>query len=165
MKLRSSGAGVLFGTFLAALTLSVAAPGSAYAAACAGSGCDGHDPNIQTWQSGPVTTYYEDLGNSTYIELRWGKTDGDQYSWGRIGYVGLVPSSPSYRITVERCNSAGTSCTTNLGSTAAGASAWTAKIDTNSYVTRTPMYYNPSTSKMRACAIPSSGSKVCTPYY
>ncbi|MFE7357542.1 hypothetical protein ACFU8Q_31445 [Streptomyces sp. NPDC057543] len=150
---------------LATLVLGIAIPNSAYAATCSGYGCDGHDPNIQTWQSGPVTPYGTDLGNSNYLELRWGKTDGDQYGWARLEYVG-IPSA--YTITVERCNKGGGSCETGLGKKAAGASGWTAKQEgtSNTYMTRTPMYYNPSTKQVRACVTPTAGgTKHCTAYY
>ncbi|QIQ02128.1 hypothetical protein [Streptomyces liangshanensis] len=153
---------VLFGTLLATLLLAIAVPNAAYAAACSGYGCDGHDPNVQTWQAGPVTNYERQLGGSVFLELRWGQTDGDQYGWARVTYVGIAPD---YRIEIERCNKAGTSCEIYLGVTKAGASAWTAQTGPNSYVTRTPMYYNPSTMKERACVIVSSGATTCTPYY
>ncbi|MER6116499.1 hypothetical protein [Streptomyces sp. NPDC001743] len=152
------------GTILGALALVLTIPNSAFAAGCSGSGCDDHDPNIQTWQSGPVTNYTVQVGGSEFLELRWGKTDGDQYSWARLEYFSLAPD---YHIMIERCNSSGTSCTTYLGYTKVGASGWTAKVagSSNTYVTRTPMYYNPSTSKARACIVKSNGATTCTPYY
>ncbi|MCX4847069.1 hypothetical protein [Streptomyces sp. NBC_00893] len=155
----------IFGSVIAALALGIAIPGSAQAASCSGYQCDGHNPNIQTWQSGPVTPYDIDLGSSNHLELRWGKTDGDQYGWARLEYSSIPPA---YNITVERCNKGGGSCETGLGKKAAGASGWTVKKagTSNTYTTWTPMYYNPSTKQVRACVTPTAGgTKRCTAWY
>ncbi|AZS85939.1 hypothetical protein ELQ87_17820 [Streptomyces griseoviridis] len=167
MRLRSRFA-VTLGALFSSLALAVAAPNpaSATALACSGFGCDGHDPNIQTWQSGPVTTYGKDLGNSFYSELRWGKTDGDQYGWTRLQYISGSGAS-NWTLYVQRCTKDHSTCYWRLGATKGGAAAWTAKVagTANTYVTRTPMYYNPSTYEVRACVEDPSGNEQCTAWY
>ncbi|NED08066.1 hypothetical protein G3I55_41260, partial [Streptomyces sp. SID6648] len=95
----------MLGALLSALALVLMLPGPAQARAqaCAGFGCDGHDPNIQTWQSGPVSPYGPyNLGGSFLYELRWGKTDGDQYSWARLHYIS-GSNEQNWSVYVQRC--------------------------------------------------------------
>ncbi|WP_433893341.1 hypothetical protein [Streptomyces sp. CA-111067] len=55
------------------------------AASCRGYGCDGHDPDIQTWQSGPKTVTFGDIPDIfAEVDLLYGVTDGDQYSWAQF---------------------------------------------------------------------------------
>jgi hypothetical protein len=165
MKLRSRF-GLILGMVLSFFALVVPNSASAAALACDNFGCDGHDPNIQSWDSGPFTPYGFDLGNSFSYELRWGKTDGDQYSWGRFEYVSGSGAS-DWSVYVQRCTKDHSTCYWRLGLKTGGASGWTAKVaDTaNFYTTRTPMYYNPSTHEMRACVEYKSGTPSCTPWY
>lgn len=166
MKL-TSRLGVVLGALLSSIALVVSLPSSAYAASCSGFGCDGHDPNIQTWQTGPVSTYGPyDAGGSFEYELRWGKTDGDQYSWGRLWYIS-GSNEQDWSVYVQRCTKSHSTCYWRLGEKKGGASGWTAKVPsgTNYYYTRTPMYYNPSTYETRACVDTSDGDTLCTPWY
>ncbi|MFF0014556.1 hypothetical protein [Streptomyces sp. NPDC005374] len=168
MKIRTR-LGFALGTLLSSLAFTIVAPNSASAAAlaCDNFGCDGHDPNIQSWESGPVTTYGPNqAGGSFLYELRWGKTDGDQYSWARLWYIS-GSNEQDWNIYVQRCTKDQSECYWRLGVKAGGASGWTAKVPdgTNYYYTRTPMYYNPSTHKMRACAENPSGTEYCTAWY
>jgi hypothetical protein len=166
MKLRSR-IGLTLGMVLSSLALAVPNSASAAALACDNFGCDGHDPNIQTWDSGPVTTHGPyDLGGSFSYELRWGKTDGDQYSWGRLEYFS-GSGAGDWNVYVQRCTKDHSTCYWRLGVKAGGASGWTAKVEdaANLYRTRTPMYYNPSTHEMRACAEEPDGTEHCTPWY
>ncbi|MFZ4163538.1 hypothetical protein ACOZDE_34895 [Streptomyces griseoincarnatus] len=168
MKLRSR-IGVTLGALFGALALALTVPSSASAGvlACDNFGCDGHDPNIQNWQTGPVSPHGPyDLGNSFLYELRWGKTDGDQYSWARLHYIS-GSNEGNWRVYVQRCTKDQSTCYWRLGEKKGGASGWTAKIPsgTNYYWTRTPMYYNPSTHMMRACVENPSGKQSCTPWY
>lgn len=166
MKLRSR-IGLTLGMVLSSLALAVPNSASAAALACDNFGCDGHDPNIQSWQSGPLTPHGPyDLGNSFSYELRWGKTDGDQYSWGRFKYISGTGAS-DWNVYVQRCTKDHSTCYWRLGLKKGGASGWTAKVEdtANFYQTRTPMYYNPSTHEMRACVENPSGTERCTPWY
>ncbi|KES06375.1 hypothetical protein BU52_15015 [Streptomyces toyocaensis] len=161
--------GVTFSALLSALALALMIPNSASAGAlaCDNFGCDGHDPNIQSWESGPVSPYGPyNLGNSFLYELRWGKTDGDQYSWARLHYIS-GSNEQDWSVYVQRCTKDQSTCYWRLGLKKGGASGWTAKIPggTNYYWTRTPMYYNPSTHMMRACVEDPSGDQSCTPWY
>lgn len=166
MKLRSR-LGFTLGALLSSLTLALAMPTSAQAASCDNFGCDGHDPNVQTWQTGPVSPYGPyDLGGSFEYEMRWGKTDGDQYSWGRLWYIS-GSDEQNWTVYVQRCTKSHSTCYWRLGEKKGGASGWTSKVPggTNYYYTRTPMYYNPSGYEMRACAEDPSGNESCTPWY
>lgn len=109
-------------------------------AACSGYGCDGHDPNVQSWDSGPKTVAAQSVDGYAEVVLRWGKTDGDQYSWARVE---TTTTGGQFRLWVDRSLD-GHQTWAVLGVT-------TKSISTNSngYA---PMYYNPSGAEMRACA-------------
>ncbi|WP_405491417.1 hypothetical protein [Streptomyces sp. NBC_00096] len=166
MKQAVSRTASVIGTILAALVLGITMATSAAAAGCTGFGCDGHDPNIQTWQQGPNTTYGpDDVGNSFTLELRWGKTDGDDYSWGRLRFPN-ASGGQNWKVSVDRCpKSGGSPCAWGLGVRYGYASGWSAASGANYTATRTPMYYNPSTHMMRACATNPSGDEYCTAWY
>ncbi|MEU7054826.1 hypothetical protein [Streptomyces sp. NPDC046197] len=168
MKLRTR-IGTALGTLVSSLALVAggANAASATAPACDNFGCDGHDPNIQTWQTGPFSPYGPyDLGGSFSYELRWGKTDGDQYSWGRLEFFSGSDEG-KWNVYVQRCTKDHSTCYWRLGLKKGGASGWTSKVPgaANLYYTRTPMYYNPSGYEMRACVEDASGTQHCAPWY
>ncbi|MFE3068565.1 hypothetical protein [Streptomyces sp. NPDC059247] len=147
-----SRAGLSAAALLSALAavLAAPAPASALATACYNYGCDGHDPNVQTWQSGPATASGpHDYGSGFTIELRKGTTDGDVFAWGRARYPN-GSNGFEYGTYVERCRLDGTICEILPGKTL-GTGGWTASGGTNYSQTRTPMYYDPSDRKVRAC--------------
>ncbi|MFJ6729588.1 hypothetical protein ACIQPQ_32285 [Streptomyces sp. NPDC091281] len=161
--------GATLGVLLSSVALATMSSGTASAAAlaCDNFSCDGHDPNVQSWQSGPVSPHGPyDLGNSFSYELRWGKTDGDQYSWARLQYVSGSNAS-DWTVYVQRCTKDQSTCYWRLGAKSGGTSGWSTKVagTANTYVTRTPMYYNPSTHMTRACVDTPSNVQKCTPWY
>ncbi|MET9349499.1 hypothetical protein ABZY67_22725, partial [Streptomyces termitum] len=100
-----SRAGLTAAALVSALAAVLAAPAPASAAvlSCSGYGCDGHDPNIQTWQSGPATASGPyDYGSGFSIELRRGTTDGDLYAWGRARFPN-GSNGFEYGTYIERC--------------------------------------------------------------
>ncbi|MFG3137793.1 hypothetical protein ACGFZA_16475 [Streptomyces sp. NPDC048211] len=135
-------AGVVLATLCAAIGALLSAPAPAWAASCSGFGCDGHDPNIQTWQYGPRTQSGPyDYTSGYSIEMRSGTTDGDFYVWARTEYVN--GSNPyDYSMYIERCHNDHTVCEI-LGETQPGTEGRTVSSSSPNYsLTRSPMYYD-----------------------
>ncbi|MEV8529387.1 hypothetical protein AB0451_35480 [Streptomyces sp. NPDC052000] len=158
-RLRSR-AGLALASLFAALVSLIVLPGTAWAA-CGRYTCDGHDPNVQTWQSGPFTASGPyDFGGGFSIELRKGTTDGDPYAWARARFPG-GSNENEYTMYVERCHLDHTVCEI-LGQRQAGGS-WTTDSTPNYYLTRSAMYYDPNDRTIRACLYHGDwSSRTCT---
>jgi hypothetical protein len=157
------------GAAAAVVGSSVALAGPA-SAACANFGCDGHNPNIQSW-NGTATTLGENpisrCSNSEInLELRYGVTDGDPYSWARMnwqsgGLPGCEPAGGS--VWVDRRSRGSGATETGLGRKTLLQSGWTtAGAFTGS--TWSGMYFNSNAFEMRAC-VNLSGTTSCTGWF
>ncbi|MFD9789357.1 hypothetical protein ACFWXK_00235 [Streptomyces sp. NPDC059070] len=157
-----SRAGLALASIFAAFAALIVMPGTAWAA-CARYTCDSHDPNVQTWQSGPFTASGPyDFGGGFTIELRKGTTDSDPYAWARARFPG-GSNQNEYTMYVERCHLDHTVCEI-LGQRQAGGD-WTISAGANSnyYITRSGMFYDPSDRTIRACLYHGDWSgRTCT---
>jgi hypothetical protein len=131
-------------------------------ALCANFGCDGHNPNIQNWQS--TYTVYSISDGSGYIDLRSGVTDGDQYAWARVEWT---PGGYPGNVWVDRYSKLSGTLETGLGKHSLSQSgAWSAQEAPNTWLTWSGMYYNPSTFEVRACVgFSAPGGTTCTDWY
>ncbi|MEV0416389.1 hypothetical protein AB0I68_38035 [Streptomyces sp. NPDC050448] len=155
-----SRTGLVFASVLAAFTTLMVAPGpaSATVTSCSGFGCDGHDPAIQRWQSGPTHRDGRDHGSGFGVELWTGTTDGDFYAWAKASYPS--GSNPyDYTVFVQRCRLDHSMCE-NLGESRADLLMYDG-MDGNIVYKRTGMYYDPAARTARAC-MRGAGREVCT---
>lgn len=152
-----------------ALTMTVALTGpllgftGTASAACANFGCDGHNPNIQTWQS-TSTVYVEPADCGAYIDLRSGVTDGDEYAWARAEWIpGCYPG----KVWVDRRGKQSGTTETGLGEHSLSQSgAWSSNPEGNAWQTWSGMYFNPSAFQVRACVgFSAPGHTTCTDWY
>jgi hypothetical protein len=154
MKIRNTRRVLAVGArALGLLGLMVAVPATAEAVpapmSCSAYGCDGHDPNIQTWQTGPTTVADAFISSpiSVDVALRYGVTDGDQYSWAKVT---MYESGGMVDVWTDRSFDGGATWTSGLGEV-------TKEVGPDGSI-YTPMYYNTSGTKMRACARAELGS-------
>lgn len=132
------------------------------AAACANYGCDGHNPNIQTWKTGPKTAF--GIGHPMgSLDLRVGVTGGDQYAWGRLYYPGGAGPAGVY---VNRRNRGGGGEEWVLGWKAVNTDGWSGSAGTNTISTWSGMYYNPTWKQVQACMYMNNTNETyCTAWY
>ncbi|GHG06291.1 hypothetical protein [Streptomyces zaomyceticus] len=163
-RIRARRLGSTTAALLLALGSTAALTGeaSARATACATFGCDGHNPNIQTWQRGPSDALGEPhpFGG---IDLRAGTTDGDQYAWARATYM---TGSGGGHVYVNRRNRGGGGEEFGRGPRALGQEGWTTSVGTNTIATWSGMYYNPTYKQVQACVyLDAQGRSYCTGWY
>ena|SRR5882757_4753467 len=136
-------------------------------ATCASFGCDGHNPNAQTWQSpGAWTEYTIPADCDSYIDLRYGVTDGDPYAWARVEW-NTGCGDPAV-VWVDRYSKASGVIETSLGKhTLLTAGDWSAQEGAYSWNTWSGMYYDSSLFEVRACVNFSNpyGGLTCTSWY
>ncbi|MEU7017703.1 hypothetical protein [Streptomyces sp. NPDC046385] len=156
----ASMAAALFLTF--GTSVGLAGEASATATACAGFGCDDHNPNIQTWQSGPGSQF--DIPHPFGgLSLRLGTTDGDRYAWARATYA---TGSGGGHVYVNRRNYGGGGFEGGLGPRELGQSDWTTSAGTNTIATWSGMYYDPSYKQVQACVyLNADGRSWCTQWF
>lgn len=148
--------------FALGTSVGFAAEASATATACAGFGCDGHNPNIQTWQIGPGTQF-EIPHPYGSLSLRLGTTDGDRYGWARATYF---LGSGGGHVYVNRRNYGGGGFEGGLGPRELNQDYWTSSVGTNTIATWSGMYYAPSYKQVQACVyLNSQGRSWCTQWF
>ncbi|KKZ73694.1 hypothetical protein [Streptomyces showdoensis] len=149
--------------FMLGVSVAFTGQASATVTACATFGCDGHNPNIQTWQWGPTTAPGGAPHPRGAIELRVGKTDGDQYAWARGTYPTGAGGAYVY---VDRQNRGGGGYEGGLGRHEVGESGWYTMSGTNTMSGWSGMYYNPTYKQVRACIyLYAGGETYCSGWY